>query len=112
MEITRFERPKARSSDGQFPSLCPLQQEIGDSAFKAYNKGVGLMLGELEQFIKTGREVDEYGGTSRKQNSTIAGWQSLIRLRDEGRIEFAPKEQPDFLARRRGAGENHLLRRH
>jgi hypothetical protein len=27
------------------------------------------LAGELEQFLKTGREVEEYGGTSPKQNS-------------------------------------------
>src|SRR5271166_6202617 len=101
----------------------PFQQEVGASAFKAYNQGVDLMhvrkfaaaqamferairdkmpesyeyrgvlfakmgrkadaekdlatlkklnpklAGELEQFLKTGREVEEYGGTSPKQNS-------------------------------------------
>jgi len=27
------------------------------------------LAGELEQFLKTGREVEDYGGTSPKQNS-------------------------------------------
>jgi hypothetical protein len=27
------------------------------------------LAGELEQFLKTGREEEEYGGTSPKQNS-------------------------------------------